>query len=53
MLLEEIAGRPGRELLVLCGHTHGAGVYRPRSNLEVRTGGADYGAPEVQLPLIT
>jgi 3',5'-cyclic AMP phosphodiesterase CpdA len=53
MLLEEIAGRPDRELLVLCGHTHGAGVYRPRSNLEVRTGGADYGAPEVQLPLIT
>lgn len=53
MLLEEIDERSDRELLVLCGHTHGAGVYRPRSNVEVRTGGADYGAPEVQLPLIT
>lgn len=53
MLLEEIDARSDRELLVLCGHTHGAGVYRPRSNVEVRTGGADYGAPEVQLPLIT
>ena len=53
MLLEEIDARASRELLVLCGHTHGAGVYRPRSNVEVRTGGADYGAPEVQLPLIT
>jgi predicted phosphodiesterase len=53
MLLAEIDARSDRELLVLCGHTHGAGVYRPRSNVEVRTGGADYGAPEVQSPLIT
>lgn len=53
MLLEEMDARPDRTLLVLCGHTHGAGVYRPRPNVEVRTGGADYGAPEVQLPLIT
>ena len=53
MLLEEIDARSDRELLVLCGHTHGAGVYRPRSNVEVRTGGAEYGAPEVQLPLLT
>jgi 3',5'-cyclic AMP phosphodiesterase CpdA len=53
MLLEEIDARSDHELLVLCGHTHGAGVHRPRSNVEVRTGGADYGAPEVQLPLIT
>ncbi len=52
MLLDEIDPRSDRELLVLCGHTHGAGVYRPRANVEVRTGGADYGAPEVQLPLI-
>ncbi|MEP7121649.1 MAG: metallophosphoesterase [Byssovorax sp.] len=53
MLLAEIDARADRELLVLCGHTHGAGVYRPRANIEVRTGGADYGAPEIQLPLIT
>ena len=52
MLLDEIDPRSDRELLVLCGHTHGAGVYRPRANVEVCTGGADYGAPEVQLPLI-
>lgn len=38
---------PDRELLVLCGHTHGAGVARILPNLEVRTGGAVYGAPEI------
>ena len=36
---------PSREMLVLCGHTHGAGVTRPRENLAVVTGGAAYGRP--------
>ena len=32
---------------VLCGHTHGSGCYRARSNLTVWTGRARYGAPDV------
>ncbi len=35
-------------LMVLCGHTHGVGETRPADNLLVLTGGATYGAPEVQ-----
>jgi 3',5'-cyclic AMP phosphodiesterase CpdA len=50
-LAEAAGAHPDRELLVLCGHTHGEGVARPLENLEVRTGGADYGAPALQ-PLI-
>lgn len=47
-LREAMAARPEREMLVLCGHTHGAGVARVLPNLEVRTGGAEYGAPVLQ-----
>ncbi|HEY6727232.1 MAG TPA: metallophosphoesterase [Polyangiaceae bacterium] len=32
---------------VLCGHTHGSGCYRPRDNLTVYTGRAQYGAPDL------
>ena len=39
---------PDRELVVLCGHTHSAGVARIAPNLEVRTGSAVYGAPAIQ-----
>jgi predicted MPP superfamily phosphohydrolase len=44
---------PDQQILVLCGHSHGAGSFRPLPNLEVRTGGwpagvADYGNPIVQ-----
>lgn len=45
-VLEAAAARwGGRQLTVLCGHTHGAGEFRPRGNLVVRTGGAVYGRP--------
>lgn len=48
-VLVEVAGeRPDVELLVLCGHTHGAGEYVPLPNLRVLTGGAEYGEPRVQ-----
>lgn len=47
-LAEAMRARPDRELLALCGHTHGAGVAKILPNLEVRTGGAEYGAPRVQ-----
>lgn len=33
--------------LVLCGHTHGSGRYQARANLEVVTGAARYGAPDL------
>jgi Icc-related predicted phosphoesterase len=36
------------ELLVLCGHTHGAGVVSIRPNVLVKTGGAEYGRPVIQ-----
>ena len=39
---------PERTMTVLCGHTHGAGYVRILENLEVRTGGAVYGVPELQ-----
>ena len=39
---------PQTRFLVLCGHTHGSGRYVPRENVEVLTGGAEYGAPAVQ-----
>jgi 3',5'-cyclic AMP phosphodiesterase CpdA len=47
-LLEAADARPDVELLVLCGHTHGAGEYTPRPNLRVVTGAAAYGDPRSQ-----
>ncbi|MBI2824471.1 MAG: metallophosphoesterase family protein [Planctomycetia bacterium] len=43
-----MGGFPDRELIVLCGHTHGRGEARPADNILVLTGGAEYGAPEIQ-----
>jgi len=45
VLRETARAHREHRFLVLCGHTHGAGECRPEPNLEVRTGGADYGAP--------
>ncbi len=39
---------PQTNFLVLCGHTHGSGVYSPAANVMVRTAEAEYGAPGVQ-----
>jgi predicted MPP superfamily phosphohydrolase len=39
---------PDRQLTVLCGHTHSAGVAHPLPNVTVLTGGAEYGAPDIQ-----
>lgn len=50
-VIEQAArAHPERQLVVLCGHTHSAGVARILPNLVVHTGGADYGAPTVQPP---
>lgn len=42
---------PDRRLTVLCGHTHGASHIRVAPNIDVITGGAEYGRPEVQEPI--
>lgn len=47
VLLAHAKRQPHRQHTVLCGHTHGKGVYRPLPNLDVYTGRARYGAPEL------
>lgn len=47
-LLEAADAFPHRQIMVLCGHTHGCGEARLRDNLVVLTGGAVYGQPAVQ-----
>lgn len=47
VLLAHAGSQPHRQFTVLCGHTHGCGVYRPLPNLLVYTGKARYGAPEL------
>ncbi|MCY2994372.1 MAG: metallophosphoesterase [Planctomycetota bacterium] len=39
---------PQSRLLVLCGHTHGSGEVQILENLQVLTGGAEYGHPAIQ-----
>lgn len=46
-ILEIIDDYPTRRLMVLCGHTHGAGRVDLRPNLRVLTGGSVYGNPAV------
>jgi predicted MPP superfamily phosphohydrolase len=46
-MLEIMRERPDKRLLVLCGHTHGSGSYRPIPNLLVLTAPARYGAPDI------
>lgn len=43
-----MACQPQSRLLVLCGHTHGQGEVQISENLQVLTGGAEYGQPEIQ-----
>jgi predicted MPP superfamily phosphohydrolase len=49
-ILEIMRSFPRRELTVLCGHTHGRGEAQlgEHANIQVLTGGAEYGAPEIQ-----
>jgi predicted MPP superfamily phosphohydrolase len=44
----EMLSRPECALLVLCGHTHGQGEFRPMENVRVLTGEAHYGRPAIQ-----
>jgi 3',5'-cyclic AMP phosphodiesterase CpdA len=48
ILLEVMKNHPGRQVTVLCGHTHSAGETRPLPNLTILTGGSRYGQPRVQ-----
>jgi Icc protein len=41
-------GHPDHKMTVLCGHTHSPGFAQILDNLEVRTGGAQYGEPALQ-----
>ncbi len=47
-ILEIMPHWPDRRLTVLCGHTHSSGICRPLPNVEILTGQATYGAPEIQ-----
>jgi len=52
--LREIMGaHPHCKLTVLCGHTHGSGSVNILPNLRVLTGGATYGEPAMQQPLLS
>ncbi|MGH9426333.1 MAG: phosphoesterase, partial [Terriglobia bacterium] len=48
MLLASAEEHPDRQILVLCGHTHSRGKVDILPNLKVWTGGAQYGAPEIE-----
>lgn len=44
-LIEIAQQYPDRQLTVLCGHTHSPGECYPAANMQVVTGGAEYGFP--------
>ena len=46
-LVEAARAHPERDVLVLCGHTHGGGTLEVLPNLTVVTGAAQYGMPAV------
>lgn len=47
-ILQIMRGHPDQQLTVLCGHTHSPGETRPLPNLQILTGGAEYGFPAIQ-----
>jgi predicted MPP superfamily phosphohydrolase len=50
-LVEVMDAHPDQSLQVVCGHTHGEGEVQIRPNIHVRTGGAEYNAPQLQEPI--
>ena len=48
MLLEAAQLYPKCQILVFCGHTHGGGEIQVVENLQVVTGAAEYGTPEIR-----
>lgn len=51
-LAEAAAAYPGRDVTVLCGHTHEACEAQVLPNLRVLTAGAEYGEPALQQVLL-
>jgi len=47
-ILEIMSEYPDRKLTVLCGHTHSRGECQPLPNVQILTGAAQYGQPEVE-----
>lgn len=47
VLLETARQYPDRQVIVLCGHTHGGGEAELLTNLRVLTGAAEYGFPAI------
>ncbi|MBM3128514.1 MAG: metallophosphoesterase [Chloroflexi bacterium] len=47
VLVEIMRAHPECRLTVLCGHTHGQGETMILPNLQVKTGGAEYGKPRL------
>lgn len=52
LILEVLPHYPQTSLLVLAGHTHHSARFSPLSNVEVIVGGATYGRPSLQKPLV-
>ncbi len=48
VLKDVMEQNPSSEMTVFCGHTHGFGECQILQNLKVITGGAEYGAPQIQ-----
>ncbi|MBL8196932.1 MAG: metallophosphoesterase, partial [Blastocatellia bacterium] len=48
VLYKIMSDHPEKEMLVLCGHTHGEGQAKILPNLLVKTGAAIYGKPHLQ-----
>ncbi|NOZ27574.1 MAG: metallophosphoesterase [Chloroflexi bacterium] len=48
VLLDVMTRHPENRLTVLCGHTHSPGEVSILPNLHVKTGGAEYGRPDLQ-----
>ena len=48
VLIDIMQKHPDCHLTVLCGHTHGQGETFILPNLRVKTGGAEYGRPQLQ-----
>ena len=47
-ILRIMRGYPSRELLILCGHSHGKAEFQPLPNVKAVTGAAEYGNPQIQ-----
>lgn len=48
VLVKCMKSRPDQQMTVLCGHTHSSGEIEMLPNLQVKTGGAEYGSPTIQ-----